>query len=186
MRPLLKNKRGGMTDLFLFMIIGLVLVFMSGVFIYMANTTFTKVEETLGNRQFGSVENSSVVIEQTFGAVPRSFQALYWITAMLFVGMVMSIFIGSYLVTTKPVFFIPYMIITIVAIVVAVGISQGYESAVSDNILTETFMGFTGTNFIMAHLPIWIAVIGITGAVIMFVRMGSKENELYGGGSYYG
>jgi len=182
----MKHKRGAFTDLFLLMIIALVLLFMSGVFIYIGNTTFTSIEETLGGKKFGSIENSSVTIEETFGAVPRSYQALYWIATLLIVGMIMSIFIGSYLVTTKPVFFIPYAIITIVAIVVAVGISQGYEMVIQDGLLSETFLGFTGGNFIMIYLPIWIAVIGITGAVIMFVRMGSKENELYGGGGYYG
>jgi hypothetical protein len=181
-RKLLKNKKGGMTDLFLFMIIGVVLLFVSGMFIYFGNTTYDKIQETLGERQFGSVENSSVVIEETFGAVPKAYDSLYWIATLLLVGMVMSIFIGSYLVTTKPVFFVPYAIITIVAIVVAVGISQAYEMVVSDGELSATFLGFTGGNFIMAYLPIWIAVIGIVGAVIMFVRMGSKEQELYGGG----
>jgi F0F1-type ATP synthase assembly protein I len=186
MRKLIKDKRGGFTDLFLFMIIALVLLFTSGLFIYFGNTTFDKLHETLGNKEFGTVENSSEVIDDTFGAVVNSYQALYWIATMLIVGMVLSIFIGSYLVTTKPVFFIPYTVIGIVAIVVAVGISQSYETVIAEELLAETFLGFTGGNFIMSYLPIWVAVIGIVGAVIMFVRMGSKENEIYGGGGYYG
>jgi len=182
MKQIIKNKRGGLTDIFLFMIVALVLLFTSGVFIYFGNITLTKVQETIGDRQFGAIENSTEVIQDTFGKVPESFNALYWISTLLIVGMIISIFIGSYLVTTKPVFFIPYTIITIVAIIVSVGISQAYFTAIEDNLLSETFAGFVSSNFIMAYLPIWVAVIGIIGAVIMFVRMGSKENEIYGGG----
>jgi hypothetical protein len=36
----------------------------------------------------------------------------------------------------------------------------------------------------MLKLPIWITVIGFVGGIIMFVRMGSKDNQ--SGGSIYG
>jgi len=186
MRSLIENKKGGMSDLFLFMIIAVILLFTSGVFIFIGNTTFDKLEETIGGREFGTVENSSEVIQDSFGSVTESYSALNWITTLLIIGMIMSIFIGSYLVTTKPVFFIPYSIITIVAIIVAVGISQSYDMVTGNEILAGSFAGFTGGNYVMIYLPVWIAIIGIVGAVIMFVRMGSREREIYGGGGYYG
>jgi flagellar biosynthesis protein FliQ len=179
----MKNKVGGMTDLFIFMIVAFVLLLTSGMFIYFGIVTFDKLEETIGNKQFGT-QNSSDIIQDTFGAVPRSYNSLYWIASLLIVGMIISIFVGSYLVTTKPVFFIPYLLITIVAIIISVGISQAYEKVVEFELLYETFLGFAGANFIMSNLPVWISVIGIFGAVIMFVRMGSKEQDLYGGGYY--
>ena len=139
-----------------------------------------KVHETMDDMTFGDA-NTSQVIDDTFGAVNRSYQALYWIAVFLMVGMIISIFIGSYLVTTRPVFFIPYIFITIIAIIVSVGISNAYEQVIADPTLASTFAGFIGANFIMLNLPMWIAIVGIVGAIIMFVRMGSKENELYGG-----
>jgi len=95
--------------------------------------------------------------------------------------MIISIFIGSFLVTTKPVFFIPYIFITIIAVVVSVGISNGYEMVRDNPTLASTFTGMWGANFIMAQLPIWITIISITGGIIMFARMGSRENQIYGG-----
>lgn len=179
------NKKGGMTDLFLFMIIAIVIVFICGVFIFLGGQATEKIHEKVDPMVFGT-ENTTQVIDQTFGAVNRSYQALYWISVVLIVGMVISIFIGSYLVTTKPVFFIPYIFITIIAIIVSVGLSNAYEQVIQDETLASTFAGFTGANFIMLHLPIWIAVIGIVGGVIMFVRMGSRDSQIYGGGSIYG
>lgn len=181
------NKRGGFTDLFIFMIFSFAILLICGIFIYLGGNVTTKVHETMDAMQFGSA-NTSQVIDSTFGAVNRSYQALYWISVLLMVGMVISIFIGSYLVTTKPVFFIPYAFITIIAVIIGVGLSNAYESVIADPTLASTFAGFVGANFIMLKLPLWIAVIGIVGAIIMFVRMGSKENELYGsyGGGLYG
>ena len=182
MRSLLKNKRGGFTDLFIFMILAFVLVMISAIMIYIGNVTEEQLQETVGkmNLHDSTGQNASVVISQTFGAVNQSYAALYWITIFLIVGMIVGIFIGSYLVTTKPIFFIPYIFIVIIAIIVAVPISNAYETIANTPDLASTYAGFTGANWIMLNLPIWIAIIGFTGAMIMFSRMGKREADFYG------
>ncbi len=183
-RPIIKNKRGGFTDLFIFMIFALVIVFVSVLWIYMGGITKDRLQETVGQMDLHDTEgnNASVVIENTMGdgGFNGSIQALHWITVFLIAGMILSIFIGSYLVTTKPIFFIPYLFIVILAIVVSVPLSNTYEQLMSDATLSSTFAGFTGANWIMLNLPIWITIIGITGGIIMFSRMGKKEENLYG------
>jgi hypothetical protein len=180
---MIKGKRGGMADLFIFMIVAVVIIFISVIFIYMGGQVTEQVHATMDNMTIGNA-NVSQVIDNSLGAVNRSYQSLYWISVFLIVGMVLSIFIGSYLVTTKPIFFVPYAIIVIIAIIVAVGISNAYEQVMADPTLASTFAGFVGANFIMLQLPIWITVIGLVGGIIMFVRMGSKESQMYGG--FYG
>jgi len=177
------NKKGGMSDLFVFMIFSFAIILISGIFIYIGSTVTSEVHEKMDTMQFGDA-NTSEVIDQSMGAVNNAYQSLYWIAIFLMVGMVISIFIGSYLVTTKPIFFIPYFFILIIAIIIAVGLSNAYEQVIADPTLASTFAGFLGANFIMMKLPIWIAIIGIVGGIIMFVRMGSREAELYGGGIY--
>jgi hypothetical protein len=176
------NKRGGFTDLFIFMILAVAIVFICGVFIFIGGKANTEIHEKLDGTNYAGDGNVTEIVNQTFGAVNRAYQSLYWISVFLIVGMVISIFIGSYLVTTKPIFFIPYFFVVIIAVIVSVGISNAYERVISNPTMAETFAGFVGANFIMLKLPIWIAVIGIVGGIIMFVRMGSKENDLYGGG----
>lgn len=180
------NKKGGMADLFIFMIVAVIVIFISVMFVYMGGLAKNKLHETMDNMTIGGNENVSQVIDQTFGRVDQAYQSLYWISVMLIIGMILSIFIGSYLVTTKPIFFIPYIFILIIAVIVSVGISNAYEQVMEDPTLAGTFAGFIGANYIMLQLPIWIAIIGIVGAIIMFVRMGSKDNQIYGGGSIYG
>jgi hypothetical protein len=179
------RKQGAMTDLFIFMIFAVAILFICGIFIFMGGNITAEVHEKMDTMQFGDA-NTSQVIDASLGKVNEAYGSLYWISMMLIVGMIISIFIGSYLVTTKPIFFIPYAFITVIAIIIAVGLSNAYEQVIQDPTLASTFAGFVGGNFIMAQLPIWIAVIGITGAIIMFVRMGSKDAQLYGGETIYG
>jgi hypothetical protein len=179
------NRKGALSDLFIFMIFALAILFICGIFIYMGGEVTTQVHEKMDGMVIGDA-NVSQVIDTTLGAVNTAYQSLYWIALLLIVAMVISIFIGSYLVTTKPIFFIPYAFITIIAVIIAVGLSNAYEQVIQDPTLASTFAGFVGANFIMLKLPIWVAVIGVVGGVIMFVRMGSKENEIYGGGTIYG
>jgi len=94
--------------------------------------------------------------------------------------MIISIFIGSYLVTTKPIFFIPYIFITAIAVVVAVPMANTYEKLMTDATLSGTFSNFIGANWIMLNLPVWISIIGIAGGIIMFSRMGKNEERSYG------
>jgi len=179
---MIKNKRGGFTDLFIFMIFAFIVILISVLWIYMGGEVEDQLQSTLGKMDLGDgIHNASQVIDNTIGATNTTFQALRWISIFLIAGMILSIFIGSYLVRTKPIFFIPYLFIVIIAIVVAVGIANAYEVLMSDVTLSSTFAQFTGSNWIMLNLPVWIAIVGITGGIIMFSQMGKREENVYYG-----
>jgi len=179
---MIRNKRGGFTDLFIFMIVTFVLVLFSGVFLYITNEATDELRENIPNMNLvgDGNNNASVVLENTLGRAVLSFDALYWISIFLIFGMIIAIFIGSYMVTTKPIFFIPYIFVVIIAVVVAVAISNAYEMIYNNATLHDTFVKFLGANWILAQLPIIIAIVGIAGGIIMFVRMGKREEEYYG------
>lgn len=178
-----KNKKGAFADLFIFMILALILILFSVVFVYMGNTTKDKLHETMDDMDLRDVNdnNASVVIDNTFGKGIQSFNALTWISVMLIFGMIIAIFIGSYMVTTKPVFFVPYIFIVIIAIIVAVPISNAYETLTQNADLSGTFSQFLGATFIMFNLPVVITIIGFVGGIIMFSRMGKREEQVYYG-----
>jgi len=179
MRPIIKNKKGGFSDLFIFMIFAFVIILISVVWVYMGGLVQEKMHETIGQMDLHDTvgNNASQVVDNTIGDFNASISALRWITVFLIGGMILSIFIGSYLVTTKPIFFIPYLFIVIIAIVVSVPMSNAYEVLMNNAILSETFAGFSGASWIMLNLPVWITIIGITGGIIMFSRMGKKEDD---------
>ncbi len=177
-RPLV-NKKGAFSDLFIFMVFAFVIVFISVIWIYMGSLAQEQMQDSLGKMDLHDTvgNNASQVIDNTIGDFNTSIGALRWITVFLIAGMILSIFIGSYLVTTKPIFFIPYLFIIIIAIVVSVPMSNAYETLMTTEALSDTFTSFQGANWIMLNLPIWITIIGITGAIIMFSRMGRKEDQ---------
>lgn len=181
MRSLIKNKRGGFTDLFLFMIFSFVIILVCVLITYIGIQTEDQLQESLGKMDLHDTvgNNASQVIDNTMGVTNTTFTALRWITVFLIGGMILSIFIGSYLVTTKPIFFIPYLFIVIIAIIVSVPMSNSYETLMNNPTLADTFTGFLGANWIMLNLPIWITIIGITGGIIMFSRMGREEENVY-------
>jgi len=171
------NKKGAFADLFIFMIFAFIIVLFCVVMVYIANTTRDQLHETMDGMDLGDGRgnNASEVIDNTMGVTALSFTTLYWISALLIFGMVLGIFIGSYLVTTKPVFFIPYVFVVIIAIIVSVPISNSYETLSNNADLSSTFNNFEASNFIMLNLPIWITIIGFIGGIIMFSRMGRRE-----------
>jgi len=174
------NKRGQFTDLFLFLIVSLIILFVSGLFIYMGVKVNTQLDESLAGREAGDNVNYTQIKDATFGNVNVAFSSLYWLSILMIVGMMIAIFMGSYLVTTRPIYFVPYIFIVIIAILVSTGISNAYQTISQTPELASTFAGFVGSNFIMYYLPLWMAVIGFVGGIIMFVRMKSQEAQQYG------
>lgn len=183
MKRLFKNKKGGFTDLFIFMIISFVLVLFCGVFLYITNETTSELRDNFDLMDLtgdGRGNNASAVLDYTLAEAVASFDALYWITGFLIFSMIIAIFIGSYMVTTKPIFFIPYIIFTFIAVVVAVVISNAYELLYANAVLNSTFAKFVGSNWVLAQLPIIVSIVGIAGGIIMFVRMGKREEGYFG------
>ena len=174
----MQDKRGGFADLFIFMIFAFILVVVIGFLLYVFGQAEDGLHDAMDDMTFGDA-NTTQVINDTVGATTISFQALYWLSVLIIFGMILGIFIGSYMVTTKPVFFIPYLFIWIIAIIVSVPLSNAYETLSADPNLASTYANFVGSNFILNNLPMIIAIVGLVGAIIMFTRMGRKEE--YGG-----
>ena len=162
------NKRGGLTDLFLFMIYAFAIVVILGIIIYAANTMQDRLYDWAPTYS-GSV-NATATIEDTFAPFTAALKILYWGSFLIIVGMILSIFIGNFLIETHPVFFVPYTFITAVAVILSAAISNAYETIANNATLNSTFLGFKGANVILLHLPVWITVIGFVGAILLFAK----------------
>ena len=178
MKSLTQNKKGAFADLFIFMIFAFVIVLISVVWVYMGGMMQEQLHESMDGIDLHDTigNNASQVIDNTIGDFNLAIASLHWISIFLIAGMILSIFIGSYLVTTKPIFFIPYIFIVIIAIFVSVPMSNSYEILTNNEVLAPTFLGFSGANFIMLNLPVWITIIGFVGAIIMFSQLGRRED----------
>lgn len=171
------NKKGALTDMFLFLIISFIIVIVCGLFIFIGTTTSNELHNKLDNMSTQEV-NYTHILQQSMDKVPTSYHVLRWGSFVLIAGMILSIIFGSYLVTTKPIYFVPYLLILMLAVMLSAVMANVYE----DNFLNNPMLGvyyqqFVMTNFVMLYLPLVVSVVGILGAIVMFAsyKMGSTQ-----------
>ena len=176
----MKDKKGSILDMFFFIAAGVILLIILIVFLYVSglvnNITGQMTTSLGGGETIGSISN------QTIGVYNSGLQGAKWIPVGFFVGMFLFIIVSSFLVRVSPLFFILYVFVIITAVIVSVPISNFYEGLLTDNVLGSTVQSFTASNFILLHLPEWIAVIGIVGLIFLFIAFKTKQDE----GGYYG
>lgn len=172
MRQLIHNKKGALTDLFLWISVCFILSIFSVIMFFAATRTYTELIAKAPQLQkaLGNDGNATEIINSTFGQVPNSYQALKWITVMLIFGFALTIILTSFLVKTNPIFFVPYLIIYIIAIIISVPMSNTYEVIYQNPLLAASFSGFWGQNWIFLNLPFWIIVIGGLSGTLLFIN----------------
>jgi hypothetical protein len=98
-----------------------------------------------------------------------------YIFFMSFMGIVLAIMVGSWFLSGNPIFLIVYVILWMIGIVVAVPLSNGWETISTKVVFGATLSSFPITNHIMNLLPIYITVIGFMGLILMFLKPGGGE-----------
>lgn len=171
------NRRASFVGLFLFLILAFILAVTTGIFYYVGYTTTQQLHEQLDPLSTEEL-NYTQIISETVDYIPASYQVLKWGSVVIIFAMILSIFIGSYLVTTKPIYFIPYIFIIFLAIIFGVIIANAYDDLLgTSNDLAITLQSFVGTNFMLLNLPIIVGVVGVIGGIIMFASYKIKAEE---------
>ena len=170
------SKKGALTDLFIYMAVIFIMVLFMVAMTFVANQTKTELLKKADILQGHSTSyNATNLINETLGGVTSSYDSLKWISVMLMIGFAMSILVTSFLVRTNPVFFVPYAIIVVVAVIMAVPLSNSYDTLYNNPTLHSTFVGFFGASYIFSYLPIWITIIGFVAGILMFVNVVRSE-----------
>lgn len=164
------NKKGDFSSLFIFIIMTFIIVVFSGVIIYITGQVHTQLDILAPSLSTAST-NMTEIVDDTFAPLEASFTVLYWGTFLIIIGMIVSIFIGNFMVQTHPVFFVPYVFITAISVIVSVPISNTYETLATTTVLSDTFLGFAASNLVLRFLPLWVTAIGFVGAIILFSKL---------------
>lgn len=167
------NKKGGLLDLIVFMILIFILVVILVVFMYAQNTVHHKLLDLAPSMQnsFSNDTNVTNIINDTVGKTTIAFQSFTWISVFLIFGYLASLILTSFLVKSHPVFFVAYIFVVIISVIVAVYISNVYQYLMVNDILGGTWVNFIGANYIFTYLPIWISIIGFVSAILMYINM---------------
>lgn len=169
----LRMESGQGLTLIVFLITAIIMVVMLGFLVYMAGTISDTVEQQIVNHPSGwlspdSSYNITNIYEGTVGKLPTAYSSLPWISVMLLMGLMIASIVSAYFVPQHPVMLFPYMLFWIVAIIMSTTVSNAYETALSNDVLGPSLQTFTGANFIMANLPIWITVLGFLVGALAF------------------
>ena len=158
MKKLLQNKRGDFLDWF-YIIAG---VFMAGVTIIV---TLLVVNTLIATELFEETTEAEAALETTRSTIV-SFDNF-----MLFVIIGLSIFVivSSAVVYNHPAYFIAGVFLLVIATVVAAIASNTFWIFTDTAAITATAANFPKIKFLMNHLPIYIAFMGIAASVTMFV-----------------
>lgn len=162
-----KNKKGSPIDIIFFMITAFVVVLFFGLWIY----GFDRMTDTLLNvDSSGANVNITDAVERTFVQVNSAQQT--WIPVLAYAIIFasgLSILISSFLVKAHPVFFLVYLLVIIGAVIGSVHLANAYETQLNNPLYGSTLQSMTGGSFIVLHLPVWVAVIGFLGAILLFI-----------------
>ena len=173
-----KNKKGSAVDIIVWMVICFITVMFLGMWTYgfdRITTALTSIDST------GSSINISQHAEATFGVVNRSMSGLQTIAFLIMFSLALAILISNFMIKAHPVFFIVYLLMTVVGIIFSVYISNAYMDLLGHDTIGSTLQEFSGANFIMDYLPLWATVLGLIGAVLLFAGI-SRDREFGGTG----
>ncbi len=169
------NRKGGLLDLIILMVVAFTAV------LFFAGWTFThqKLTDTLLDAPEDGI-NLTGATNSTFLEINDALIGLRWVAAAIIFGSIIAIFISNFLVKAHPVFFVPYLLFVVIAIIFSAYISNAYEGLLTSGTLATTLQGFSFANFFFINLPVWITVVGFAGAIVLFIGITSDKDV--GGG----
>ena len=82
----------------------------------------------------------------------------------------LGVFATSWFTPSHPIFFPFFVILLIVAVLVAVPLSNAYEQLANEAVLQSTSLQQVAINFIMGNLPLVALVLGVLVMIISFAK----------------
>ena len=171
----MKGKKGqSVFDIVLFMVIVFLLVIGFGIFKYVFHTAtvVTQNVKTPAN----AVVNMTAVFNSTFTNLDNGLNSLRYVSFAIIFGMIIWILLSNFLFRQSPVFVWLYIGVTVLAVILSAFISNSAQGIMSNPLFASTFSGTLpeGT-FVLNYLPVWVTVIGILGAVVLFIGI-NRDN----------
>jgi hypothetical protein len=143
----------------------LIFTFAIGFFIF-HNISNTVINQMLTNPQINSSNATVNVLQGTQRVTARMDYVIFG----LFIGLIIALILTSWFIGGNPIFMFIYFIVLVFGIVTSVVLSNVWEEVSTKAIFGTTINAFPITNHLMTYLPIYSAIIGIVGLVIMFAK----------------
>jgi len=144
-----------------------VILFALGIGFFIIHYTITNVtDEMLSIPELNATNGTVTSLQSMKTTVAR----LDYIIFAVFIGLILGLIITSWFIGGNPMFMMIYFIVWIIAVVLSTILANTWETVTNMVIFGTTITDFPLTNNILLYLPIYIAVIGFIGFVIMFAK----------------
>jgi len=168
---ILKNKKGALTDVIIWIIVAFVIAAFFGLWAY----GHQLITDQLVNSGSELVANASKeVVQPANQAIQTSLDTL---GIVILVGMIVSIFISNFLIKGNPVFFILYIIIATIGIIFSATVSNNYMNLIGNEVIGSTLAANQGITFIMQYLPYFATVIAVIGGLFIYLGIIREKNQ---------
>jgi len=158
------NKRGDLTGVF-FLIVNVAIF---AIFILIVGFIAPEISNELV-KNIGISEGINDSLNATTNVAQNTLSTLWLI---VFGGLLLGLFATSFFIETHPIFVPIYGLLLVVAVLVAVPLSNAYEQLAADAHLAATSTTQTMVNFFMSYLPLMTLIIGLLALVITFAKPG--------------
>ena len=174
MRKLIENKKGNYADVFVFVIMSFVVVIFFGIMFY----GFTLFDTALANIQFDIGDtNFTAIVSDTWGEVYDAYGQLRTIAYVLIFGMILTMFVSAWAVRRPPIFLIIWIITSLVAIIVAVYISNTYQLLLNNPDFGLTLQSFSGASYMLLYMPYLAGIFSLLNALIALMGINRSKRE---------
>jgi len=165
MRSILKNKKGDVFQIFFALII-LFIVAVTGLFAYaMAKPMNEKIAEFMPNNSVGEE-----VIEKIATQTPTVLDETVF---LLFLGIVVGLMISAVRTNFSPVVIFLFILLFLIAILVASGMVNIYQGFAQAPTLTDVASDLTLTNIVFSrYTPLFICLISALIMILMYSKSG--------------
>lgn len=169
------HKKGSVRDVLLIGI--LIFVFGIGFFIifFASNTVITSM------LSMTQINTSAAAVEALQGTQRATLQMDYVIFG-LFIGLVLALLISGWFIGANPIFMVIYFLVIVMGVVFGTIMSNVWETTTQASVFGTTINSFPITNNLLTNLPIYIAIIGFLGMIVMFAKPYIQGGA--GGGEY--
>lgn len=156
------NNRGSAPDvlfigIFIFVIAVAVLVL--NMFISTVTTNMLAVPE---------VNESAATVQALQSTVNTVIPRNDWVVFSFFIGLIIALVVTSWLVSGNPLFMAMYFIVIIIAAVLAMVLSNAWETISQRPEFAAALASLPLTNHLLSYLPFYVCIIGAIGLIVTF------------------
>ena len=134
---------------------------------YMLNQT---VDKMLKIEQIN--ESSGTVT--AFGNIKNLTNKFDYFVFGVFIAFVLGLIVTSWFIPAHPIYMFAYFLVVVISVVISTVLANSWELISQSSIFGNTVVSFTLTNNLLMNLPIYVAVIGFIGIVLMFAKPSEK------------